>query len=405
MSNVPRLTITYQGVTVPQATDIRAGVLEDYNFAFGGNLNITSSATPQAHLSDNLTQNITDANAAVAAMVAGVDPATSEGRMQDGLGRIYFIERKGATSSVVQATVTGQPGAVLPAGSLARDVNGLYWASSGTVTFPIGGVATVQFACTTPGPIQLGIGELNRIAQASPGWDAINNAGAAATGTNVESRAEFEARRFASVSKNGSGSAASIRGAVWNVPGVLDVYAYDNRRDTPVDVGSTAHSIPANCVYVAVVGGDDAAVAKAIYQRKNGGCNLDGNTTVVVTDDESGVAFPYPTYDIQFERPAALAVKFLVQVKASSALPSNLQQLVRQSILDTFNGVDDSQSRARVGGVIFASSYYAGVAAISPSILILSIKVGTTTANSDSLEIGIDQVPTLSSLDVEVQVI
>lgn len=405
MSNVPKLTITYQGITVPQATTIRTGVLTDYNVAFGGNLNVTSSATPQAHLADNLTQNITDANAAVAAVIAGVDPATSEGRMQDGIARIYFLTRKGATASVVQATVTGQPGAVLPTGALARDVNGLYWASSGSVTFPIGGVATVQFACTTNGPVLLGIGELNRIAQASLGWDAINNIGAAVTGTNVESRAELEFRRFASVAKNGSGSAPSIRGAVWDVPGVLDVYAYDNRRGAPVEIGPTAYSIPANCVYVAVVGGDDAAVAKAIYQRKNGGCNLDGNTTVVVADDESGVAFPYPAYDIQFERPAALAVKFLVQIKSNPALPSNLQQLVRQSVLDTFNGVGDSQSRARVGGVVFASSYYAGVAAISPSILILSIKVGTTTANADSLEIGIDQVPTLSALDVEVQVI
>lgn len=405
MSNVPKLTITYQGVTVPQATAIRTGVLADYNVAFGGNLNVTSSATPQAHIADNLTQDITDANAAVAAVVAGVDPATSEGRFQDAIGRIYFLTRKGATASVVLATVTGQPGAVLSAGALARDVNGLYWMSSGAVTFPIGGVASVEFACTTPGPVQLGVGELNRIAQASPGWDAINNAGAAVTGTNVESRAEFEARRFASVSKNGSGSASSIRGAVWDVPGVIDVYAYDNRRGSPVEVGPTAYSIPANCVYVAVVGGSDAGVGKAIYQRKNGGCNLDGNTTVVVTDDESGVAFPYPTYEIQFERPSALSVKFLVQIKASAALPSNLQQLVRQSVLDTFNGVGDSQARARVGGVIFASSYYAGVSAISQSILILSIKVGVATADADSLEIGIDQAPTLSSIDVEVQTI
>ena len=405
MSNVPKITITYQGITVPQATAIRTGVLTDYNAAFGGNLNVTSSATPQAHLADNLTQDITDANAAVAAVVAGVDPATSEGRMQDAIGRIYFLPRKGATSSVVQATVTGQPGAILPVGALARDVNGLYWASSGAVTFPVGGVASVQFACATTGSVQLGVGELNRIAQSSPGWDAISNPGAAVTGTNVESRAEYEARRFLSVSGNGSGSAAAIRGAVWKVAGVLDVYAYDNRRGTPVEVGPTAYPIPANCVYVAVVGGDDAAVAMAIYQRKNGGCNLDGNTSVTITDSESGVVFPYPTYDIQFERPAALAVKFLVQIKASSALPSNLQQLVRQSVIDTFNGVGDYAARARVGGVVFASSYYAGVSAISPSILILSIKVGAPTASGDSIEIGIDQAPTLTGSDIEVQTI
>ena len=401
MSNVPKITITYQGITVPQATAIRTGVLTDYNVAFGGNLNVTSSATPQAHLADNLTQNITDANAAVSSVVAGVDPATSEGRFQDAIGRIYFLDRKGATASVVLSTVTGQPGATLPAGSLARDVNGLYWASSGSVTFPISGVATVEFACTNPGPVQLGIGELNRIAQASLGWDAINNAGAAVTGTNVESRAEFEARRFASVAKNAHGSAAAIRGSVWDVPGVIDVYAYDNFLGTPVIVGPTDYEIPAHCVYIAAVGGTDEAIAKAIFLKKDGGCNLTGNTTVIVQDTESGVAYPYPEYNISWERPDALPIKFMVNIKNSTALPSNITELVRQSVKDTFNGLSGFQ-RARIGGSIYASTYYGGVAQIANSVQVLSIKVGTVTANLDTVSIGIDQAPTVTDADIQV---
>ena len=401
MSNVPRLTITYQGITVPQATAIRTGVLTDYNVAFGGNLNVTSSATPQAHLADNLTQNITDANASVSAVVAGVDPATSEGRFQDAIGRIYFLTRKGATASVVLATVTGQPGATLQAGSLARDVNGLYWASSGAVTFPVGGVATVEFACTTPGPVQLGIGELNRIAQASSGWDAISNPGAAVTGTNVESRAEFEARRFASVAKNAHGSAAAIRGSVWGVPGVIDVYAYDNFLGTPVTVGPTDYEIPAHCVYIAAVGGTDSDVANAIFLKKDGGCNLTGNTSVVVEDSESGVAYPYPTYTISWERPAALPIKFMVNIRNNPALPANITDLVKQSVVETFNGLNGFQ-RARIGSEIFASNYYGPIAQISPSVQVLSVKVGKVTGSLDSVEVGIDQAPTVSMMDIEV---
>lgn len=401
MSSVPKLTITYQGITVPQATVIRAGVLTDYNVALGGNLNVTSSATPQAHLADNLTQNITDANAAVAAVIAGVDPATSEGRFQDAIGRIYFLTRKGATASVVLATVTGNPGATLSAGALARDVNGLYWTSSGSVTFPISGVATVEFACTNPGPVQLGIGELNRIAQASPGWDAISNAGAAVTGTNVESRAEFEARRFASVAKNAHGSAAAIRGSVWDVPGVIDVYAYDNFTGSPVQVGPTAFEIPAHCVYVAAVGGTNEDVGMAIYKKKDGGCNLTGNTSIVVEDSESGVAFPYPTYTISWERPASLPIKFKVSIRSSPALPANITDLVKQSVVETFNGLNGFQ-RARIGSEIFASNYYGPIAQISSFVQVLSVKVGTTTATLDSVAVGIDQAPTVAMSDIEV---
>ena len=401
MSNVPKITITYQGITVPQATAIRTGVLTDYNVAFGGNLNVTSSATPQAHLADNLTQNITDANAAVSSVIAGVDPATSEGRFQDAIGRIYFLTRKGATASVVLATVTGQPGAILSAGALARDVNGLYWASSGSVTFPIGGVATVVFACTTPGPVQLGIGELNGIAQASLGWDAINNTGAATAGTNVESRAEFEARRFASVSKNAHGSAAAIRGSVWDVDGVIDVYAYDNFLNTSVTIGATSFVIPPHCVYVAAVGGTDADVANAIYLKKDGGCNLTGNTTVIVQDTESGVASPYPEYSISFQRPAALPIKFAVNIKNSASLPSNITELVKQSVINTFNGLNGFQ-RARIGGEIYASNYYGPIAQIANSVQVLSIKVGTTTPTLDSVSVGADQAPTVTDSDITV---
>ena len=404
MSNVPKITITYQGITVPQATAIRAGVLTDYNVAFGGNLNVTSSATPQAHLADNLTQSITDANAAVSSVVAGVDPATSEGRFQDAIGRIYFLTRKGATASVVLATVTGQPGAILSAGALARDVNGLYWASSGAVTFPVGGVTSVQFACTTTGPVQLGIGELNRIAQSSPGWDAISNSGAAVTGTNVESRAEFEARRFASVAKNARGSAAAIRGSVWDVPGVIDVYAYDNFLGTPVTVGPTDYEIPAHCVYIAAVGGTDDAVANAIFLKKDGGCNLTGNTSIVVEDSESGVAFPYPTYTISWERPTSLPIKFSVSLRSSPTLPANITDLVKQSVVETFNGLNGFQ-RARIGSEIFASNYYGPIAQISNSVQVLSVKVGTTTATLDSVSVGIDQAPTVSMSDIEVTLV
>ncbi|MGL4756291.1 MAG: baseplate J/gp47 family protein [Aeromonadaceae bacterium] len=400
-SSVPKLTITYQGVTVPQATTIRAGALADYNVAFGGNLNVTSSATPQAHLADNLTQNITDANAAVASVIAGVDPATSEGRMQDAIGRIYFLDRKGAVSSVVQATVTGQPGATLSAGALARDENGYYWSSSGDVTFPTGGVVDVQFACTTAGPIELGAGELNRIAQASAGWDAISNAGAAVTGTAVETRAEFEARRFASVSKNAHGSAAAIRGSVWDVDGVIDVYAYDNFTGAAVVVGPTSFSIPAHCVYVAVVGGTDADVATAIYKKKDGGCNLTGNTSVTVQDTESGVSYPYPEYQISFERPASLPIKVKVTLRNSSALPADITDLVKASVIATFNGENGFQ-RARIGGEVYASTYYGAIAQISNAVQVLSVRVGTTTATLDSVAVGIDQAPTISESNIEV---
>lgn len=264
MSNVPALEITPLGVISPDAVTIRAGVLADENQAFGGDLDIVTPSTPQAYLADNLTANILDANAEIAYTLAMMDPATSEGRWQDGIGRIYFLSRNGATASVVSAECTGQPGATLQSGALAEDDAGNLWQSLGASIFGPGGTVTVQFSCQLLGPVELGIGELTKIAQTSAGWDAITNLAPATVGSATETRTSFEIRRQESVAKNGRGTPPAIRSAVWEVPGVLDVFAYDNFTNATINYGSTNYPIVAHSIYVGVVGGNDQDIALSL---------------------------------------------------------------------------------------------------------------------------------------------
>lgn len=403
MSNVPALQITPEGVITPDSVTIRNGVMADENIAFGGDLDIVTPSTPQAYLADQLTGNISDSNAAITYYVSQVDPATAEGRMQDAIARIYFLTRNGATSSVVQAQCTGQPGATLPAGSLAEDDANNLWQSTGDVTFSGGGIASVQFVCLVTGPILLGIGALTRIAQAVPGWDAVTNLGSATVGTNVETRASFERRRQESVAKNGRGSAPAIRSAVWGVDGVLDVFAYDNYTNSVLNYGPTNYPIAPHSIYVGVVGGEDDEVAQAIWQAKDAGCDMNGNTTIVVRDTE-GYSYPYPTYPIKFNRPAALPTKFAIQIANSSALPADIVALTKAAVIATFNGTNGSQ-RARMGGQIFASNFYAPVAAVGTTVSIIQIKIGTVTATLDTVNVGIDQTPTIAAADITVTLV
>lgn len=403
MSNTPPIQITPTGVVVPSAVDIRTGILEDTNQAFGGELDVVTPSTPQAYLADNLTDNLMDSNAAIANLIAMVDPATSEGRFQDGIGRIYFFDRKGATSSVVQALCTGQPSLVMPAGQLAQDADGNLWISDNPATFDGLGQATIQFSCQTKGPIELGIGALTKIAQLFPGWDSITNLAPAIVGSNVESRGAFETRRQESIAKNGRGTVPAIRAEVWGVDGVLDVFAYDNFTNAAILYGATNYSIKPHSIYVAVVGGANDGVAQAIWRKKDGGCDLNGNTSVVV-QDKDGYSFPYPEYTITFNRPASTPVKFAVQIANSTALPSTIIQDVKNAITQTFTGENGAQ-RARIGGKIFASNFYAAVAQISSAVSIIQIKVGLSTANLDSIDIGIDQYPTIDDADIAVTLV
>lgn len=403
MSNVPALQITPDGVVAPDSTTIRAAVMADQNLAFGGDMDVVTPSTPQAHLADQLTDNISAANAAVAYYVSQVDPATADGRMQDGIARIYFLDRNGATASVVQAQCTGQPGTTLPAGSLASDANNNLWQSTDDVVFPAGGVVTVQFACLALGPVLLGIGELTQIAQTSPGWDAITNLSAAVSGSNTETRSAFELRRQQSVAINSKGTPAAIRAAVFAVPGVLDVFTYDNFTNNIVNYGATNYPLAPHSVYVGVVGGEANAVAQAIFSRKDLGCDMNGNTTVVVQDME-GYSYPYPSYNIKYNIPASLPILFAVQLANNPSLPSNIVALTKAAIIATFTGADGAQ-RARMGGQIFASNFYAGIAKLGSSVSIVQVKIGTATATLDSVNIGIDQAPTIQESNITVALV
>lgn len=399
-SNVPKLEIAPAGVVVPSSVAVRTGVLTDENLAFGGDLDIVTPSTPQAYLADQLTANITDANAEIAYTVAMVDPATSEGRYQDGIGRIYFMDRKGATSSVVEALCTGQPGVLMPSGQMAEDDDGNIWLSLDDKSFDGLGQAQVMFSCQLKGPVLLGIGELTKVARLFPGWDAITNLGPAILGNDVETRGAFEQRRKESVSKNGRGTPPAIRAEVWGVDGVLDVFAYDNFTNLPINYGSTNYTIAPHSIYIGVVGGKDQDIADAIFRKKDAGCDMNGNTSVTIEDKE-GYSWPYPTYTYKFNRPTPRPVLFSVRLANSAALPANIVAATKDAIIQTFTGANGAQ-RARMGGKIFASNFYAPVANIGPTVSIVQIRIGYTTADVDSLDVGIDEYPTIDADNISV---
>jgi hypothetical protein len=283
---------------------------------------------------------------------------------------------------------------------LAEDDAGLLWQSTNVATFDIGGLATVQFACLTSGAIQLGISQLTKIAQTSAGWDAITNLVPATVGTNTESRADFELRRALSVAKNSHGTPAAIQAAVFEVDGVIDAFVYDNFTNSTILYGATNYPIPPHSVYVGVAGGLAADIAQAIFNKKDGGCGMTGNTSVVIEDTE-GYSYPYPSYIYQFNIPSPLPVLFLVRLANSPSLPSDIVALTKAAVIDTLNGTNGAQ-RARMGGQIFASNYYAPIAQISSAISIIGIKVGSVVADQDSLSVGIDQEPNVTEADITV---
>lgn len=401
-TNVPQMQFTDQGVVLPDESDILAGRMADINAAFGGGVNQQLSS-PQGQIAQSDSAIIGDKNAQIAEISNQVNPDYADGRWQDAIGKIYFMERIAAYGTVVTCTCIGLVNTYIPAGSQVQDNSGYIYSSLADAYIPATGSVDIDFQCLTTGPISTPANTVVTIYRAIFGWDRVNNAEAGTPGVDVESRADFESRRRQSVAANAVNSVQSVRASVLAVPGVLDAYVYDNGEDTAITLGSSSVSVKKHSIYVAVVGGTSSDIAHAIWKKKAPGCDYNGSTTFTVYDDD--YPDPKPSYEVSWTTPTALPIFFDVKIKNNSGLPGDIQTKVKEAITSAFNG-DDGGARARIGSWIYASRYYAPVFAISPDLDIQSILIGTTSPGAvSSVLVGVDQRPTITDANITVTLV
>lgn len=392
-TNVPSIKFTSTGLVVPTDAEVLAGVQQDINTAMGGGLN-PALETPQGQLASSWAAIINEKNAQIAYLVSQFDPAHAEGRFQDALGKIYFLQRIQATATVVTATCTGSQGTLISVGDLAlnKATGDVY---SCTTAATIGASETVDttFACTVKGAINCAPGALDTIYQAVDGWESISNATEGVTGRDVETRAEFELRRKNSVALNSRSVVQAVRAAVLDVPDVIDAYVVDNPKATAQTIGGV--SVPANTLYVAAVGGLAADVAKAIWEKNSAGTPTMGNVTESVED--ASYSQPRPAYSVSFTTPADVPVYFDVQLRTNAALPSDIVTLVRDAVIAKFN------EAAHIGATVYANEYSDVVNATNALAFVVNIQVGTTSPGAaDYLDFNINQRPTLTAANITV---
>lgn len=402
---IPPIVWTPEGVVLPTDAEILTGAQADIDSALGGGVNPALN-TPQGQIATSETAIVAQKNSEIAYVANQVDPQYAQGRFQDAIGQIYFMTRKPATATVVICTIGGLPGTYIPAGVLALDTSGNVYMLLGAVTIGSGGTIPAEFSNLATGPIPCAGSTLTQIYQTVSGWDTVTNADAGILGSNVESSQAFELRRQASVAANSHGTTDAIFSAVYAVSGVLNCYVIDNPSGNTVDYGSTNYPLAPHSIFVAVVGGEAAAIAQAIWQYKDAGCSYniaagDGSVETVTVYD-TRYAVPQPAYPVSFLVPGATAVYFAVNVSASPAPPSGYATMIQNAIIAQFNG-QNGNTPAGIASLILASSYYAAVLNAVPGVTLISIFVGLSSSPSGyECQMGIDQVPTLSSGDITV---
>ena len=183
---------TTAGMVAPDTAELREAVARNWELAFrrdGAPTIDTDPSTPAGQLVDAEASYLAGANSEFLFLSQQFNPRVAEGPWQDGIGYIYFLERKIAQPTLVTVECTGLPGTVIPRGAQIRTAENVRYECIQDTALPENGTTGVLFRGVEAGPIECQANALMNftgtdavILTAASGWETINNEVAGITG-------------------------------------------------------------------------------------------------------------------------------------------------------------------------------------------------------------------------------
>lgn len=257
-----------------------------YQTIYGTDISL-SSDSPDGQMMMIYIQVLLDVLDLVKQSNASFDPDQAIGALLDQRVAINGIKRQAGTYSITPITIVTSVGlnlygldqTVEPVYTV-QDLAGNKWQLVSTVIgVPIGS-NIYNFRASTPGANLTTLNTITTPVTIVLGVSSVNNPSAQTViGISEESDFTLKVRRQKSVALASTGFVDGLTAALQNINGVTYTKIYENKSDAADGDGTPGH-----CIWV-VVGGAGAAseIANAIYKKRNGGCNMRGAQSYVIT--------------------------------------------------------------------------------------------------------------------------
>lgn len=391
--------LTQTGVILPDTADLRNVVESEFRDAFGADLDV-SPETPQGVLivAETLARDRVVRNNA--ALANQINPNLAGGVFLDAIWGLTGGQRVAATPSIVRDVIlTGVPGTIVPAGSLASvGEEGPQFALLSTVILTSGS-ATGTFQSVDLGSIPAPVSELTRIVSGVLGWETVSNPFPAEIGRDEESDIAARIRRRQTLAAQAITLPEAIMSGIYTIEGVRSAVFRENVTNAPITIEGV--TLAPHSVFVCVDGGTDQNVAAMLLRKKSIGAGWNGSTTVDVTDPFTG-----QVYEVSFSRPDPVPVFVRVTVRGGTTF-SDVPALVRQAMIDYALGLQEGEVGFVVGNDVSAFELASAVNRVTPTIHVQSVTLSTdgTTFSSNAVPISIEQIATLLAGDIAVTVL
>lgn len=396
------------GIQIPDTGDVIDDITERFKAIFGnvvldGNGRIPTES-PMGRLVEMLAKMIV-LNCSINAQNLNQNLFQyASGSFLDNIGKLHGLSRLAATKTRVQATLFGVHDTVIPAGALARTVDGHLFELESTVTLDASGYspANTYFASKQYGNIPCAANQLIYIDQNIVGWQTVTNASAAEPGREEETDSEYR-DRISKCMYSGISFVESIYAAIMKCDGVVSCNILENgTANDNVSVNGVA--MKRHSIYVCVEGGNEQDIAKAIYRTKACGCAF---TDAITTNRHviNVIDILNNTHPITFYTPIEREIAIDVQVVNYHYSGYDLQQDVKDAIAKWAENKVNGAAGMAIGRDVSAFEISSAVSQLVGGIVVKSVLISGTgsggeVTNGTFIPMSGNYLPTLGTVTV-----
>lgn len=361
------------GLQIKTFNEIKEELITSLRGIYGNDINVDSNS-PDGQLVNILAQAIIDQLELIQQAYNSFDPDLAIGKILDQRVALNNIKRKGGTYSYTNIAVTTTASCTLnglntvdaESAFTVSDAQGTQWVLASTQNPLSAGTYTYSFRAKEIGAVESLPNTITTIVNAVVGVSSVNNPAALTVkGENTETDAELKSRRKESVGIASQGYREALKAALLNIADVTYAEVYENDTNT-----TDADGIPGHSIWVIVQGGSDAAIAQAIYAKRNGGCGMKGQTTYTVVRPEDGYAF-----QVAWDRPTSTNayIEFdLTPIKAHTVDTNAIKLALVNAPLSIYQPLDINMVADIVRGV-------------DPEVIVTNCQVSTDGTNWEDI--------------------
>ena len=383
--------LTSAGFIAKRQTDITSELQESFKAEFGDEIDL-DPRRPIGQMIGVLSERLATLWALGESVYFSKYPRTAQDASLDNAVSITGLTRLAATYSTGEITITGVAGTVVPAGfsvAITGNVSSTFITTE-SVTIGGGGTITAPIRATNAGALIALAGTITVISNPLTGVTSVTNAADVEVGSERESDAELRLRQQEFLQTPGTSSVEGIRAEIALVEGVNQVLVIENDTDAEVD------GLPAKSFEAFVDGGDDQAIADAIWASKPAGIQAYGTVSATVTDSQ-GI-----DHSIGFSRPVEVPITVTVTITPNTdpleddLYPADGDDLVQAAVLAYGNSLT-------IGRDVFLNKMFTGINAVAGVIGVsITASRDADPAVSDVIVIAANEIATFDSSDVTV---